>query len=237
MIALGLDPSVASFGWSIVNSQAQARERVLVRGTVRTSSQDFFLDRYVAHERWLADFFTQYPAIEAVGLEASIFGEEYSEGAYALHIAVLHVLRAARRDVVLFLPPQLKALARGHMGGIKMHKPDMVATVKRLVARPNEIHVKFKIDEHQADATLAAWFGARFFELWAGTLDAEELSDAERHVFLREHRISKGARKGTVERTGLSYREGDRFFLFSQETLHDRQVGRIQSGSGRDQEA
>lgn len=222
MIALGLDPSMASFGWSVVDSQAQARSRILAKGTVSTSPQDLFLDRYDHHERWLSDLLARDdPAIEAVGLEAPIFGEEYSEGAYALHVFVLRAIRRARRDVVLLLPPQLKALARGHMGGIEMHKPDMVAAVKRLVARPNEIHVKLRIDEHQADATLAGWFGARFFELLTESLSVEELSDAERHIFLREHRISKGVRKGMVERTGLVYREGDRHYLFSQETSDD----------------
>lgn len=237
MLALGLDPSIASFGYSIVDTEAQSRARILARRTIRTSPQDFFLNRYLHHERWLSALLDQYPAVTAVGLEAPIFGEEYSEGAYALHISVMRVLRAAGRDVVLILPPQLKALARGHMGGIEMGKADMVSAVKRLVARPNEIHVKLRIDEHQADATLAGWFGARFFELLAGDLDDEELSDAERHVFLREHRISKGVRKGQVERKGLVFRDGDRFFLFSQETPDDRQAGPLQERGSGDQEA
>jgi len=229
---------MASFGWSVVDDQAQGRDRIIARGTYSTSSKDFFLDRYDDHEADLAGLFEQYSSIDVVGCEAPIFGEEYSEGAYALHVLVMRVLRRARRDTVLFLPPQLKALARGHMGGIKMHKPDMVATVKRLVARPNEIHVKLRIDEHQADATLAGWYGARFFRTLAGQLTAEELSDAERHIYLREHVFSRGPRKGRTERTGLVFRGGDRYFRFSQEGTHDdRQAGAVQVSRQGDQKA
>ncbi len=215
MIALGVDQSMTNFGWSIVNTQATARRRIVARGTFHTESDDFFLDRYDYLERSLRELLAKRPKVQYVGFESPIFGASYSEGAYALYVIAMRVLRDARRDVVLIEQGQLKALARGHMGGMAMDKRDIVAWVKRLVARPNEIHVKLRINEHEADATVAAWHGARFFELMAEKLGISDLSDAERHVFLREHTFTKGPRKGMTIRKGVAYREDDRYFLFS----------------------
>lgn len=212
---------MTNFGWSLMDTQAQARDRLLARGTFKTPASQFFLDRYISHEQSLTALFEQFPYIEGVGLEAPIYNESYSEGAYGLHLFTLRALREARQDVVLFLPPQLKGLARGHFsfqrkGPVpKMTKQDMISAVKRLLARPNEIHVKLNINEHEADASIAAWYGGRFFELLNKSVQRSDLSEAEQHVFAEEHKIKQGARKGQVDQKGLVFREGDRFFLFS----------------------
>ena len=214
---LGLDPSMRNFGWAVVDTQAQARRRLVTKGTFHTDADDFFLDRYEHLEAELTALLERRSTIRIVSMEAAdVFGASYSEGAYALYVIAMRVLRAARRDVVLFGPLQLKALARGYMGGPEMSKADMVEAVKRLVARRNEFHVKLRINNHEADATIAGWYGARFFELLCGELTPDDLSGAEQHMFLRERQITKGPRKGMSIRKGLTFREGDRYFLFSE---------------------
>jgi Holliday junction resolvasome RuvABC endonuclease subunit len=223
---LGLDPSMRSFGWSIVDLDAVGAGRIVERGTFRTGARDFFLDRYTYLQQQLIDLVSTHKGVvDMVGCESPVFGEQYSEGLYGLYLFTMVALRRSGVDVVLFTPPQLKALARGCLGGRKMFKVDVQDWAKSLVTVPGSaVRAKLRINSHEADASVAAWYAGRFARFVTGALSAADLNSVEAHVFLREHRITRGMRAGLLEKKGLVYRENDRFFLFSRAHLESPEV-------------
>jgi len=224
MLAFGFDPSLRNFGWVLVDSDAPPVGRIVDRGTFHTTPRMFFVDRYKYLQDQVRTLLQRYPDVRLVGTESPVFGSSYSEGLYGLYLYYLQALRDCRCDVVLFAPGQLKALARGHQGGRKMFKQDMIDWAKKLVAPPGVKKAKMRLNNHEADAMVAGWFGARFFKYLAGDLSDDDLNVVETHVYLREYRITKGLRAGLVLKKGLVFREGDRYFIFSKDDLESPEV-------------
>jgi hypothetical protein len=173
-----------------------------------------FVDRYVFMRETLRGLLRQHRP-DKVGVESPPFGEQFSEGLYGLFLYTNEALRQERYDVVYFSPPQVKAHARESIqrpDGWKMQKPDMVAAAKA------DTGTRKAWDHNEADAYLVARLAGRFWNYFDGTLSEESLTPVEHHQFARSHTFKRGKRAGQTEKTGLVYREDDRFFLWSQVT-------------------
>ena len=132
MIALGLDPSLTGFGWCVHDSSATGPARVVARGRFATSSKAIFVQRYIELRESVGGVLDQHPAISAVGVESPPFGEQYSEGLYALFMMVNEAIYVRRKDVVYFDPGSLKMLVKEDpdVRKGKMFKTDMVDAAK-----------------------------------------------------------------------------------------------------------
>ena len=74
--------------------------------------------------------------------------------------------------------------------------------------------IKAQVDE--ADAYHIARFAARFLLLLDGKIDKDVLLPSEQHVFLKERSFVRGKHAGETHQLGTLFREGERFFRFSQ---------------------
>jgi Holliday junction resolvasome RuvABC endonuclease subunit len=210
MITLGIDPSLTGFGWCVHNPDVTGPARVIARGVVNTKADDIFVTRYMFLRTQLFHLIAGYPEIQAIGVESSIFGENFSEGAYALFVYVNEVLYLMRQDVVYFDPLTVKLLAKMDPKVIQgsMDKNNMIEAARA------ETDIR-RWNNNEADAYLIGRSAARFWKLESGLITEEDLTPAEKHSFSRVHTYTKGLKAGREERKGLLFREGDRFFKFS----------------------
>ena len=211
MIVLGLDPSMTGFGWCVHNSEAIGPARVVARGRFATLSKQVFVARYMQLRDSLDALVGGYPEIEAVGVESPPFGEQWSEGLYALFVYVNEVVYTRRKDVIHFDPGTVKMLAKGdpRVRKGKMFKTDMVAAAKA------DTGIKGVFNHNEADAYLIAKFTARFWQFVKGQIVEADLTPSEYQSFAKTHTFKRGVRKGEIERTGAVYKEGKRYYQFS----------------------
>jgi Holliday junction resolvasome RuvABC endonuclease subunit len=210
MLALGLDPSLTGFGWCVHDSDAEGIKRVIAKGVFKTTSKQIFVERYIQLRKSVCALLATYPQIQIVGVESPPFGEQYSEGLYALFLYVNEAVYLHRRDVVYFDPATVKMLVKLNPKLVKgpMGKGDMIRLARE------DTSVK-KWNHNEADAYHVARFAARFFEFLAEEIEYEDLTPAEQQSFARQHTFVRGKKKGQTERKGLIFREKDRFFQFS----------------------
>jgi Holliday junction resolvasome RuvABC endonuclease subunit len=211
MIALGLDPSLTGFGWCVHNSEVVGEGRVLAKGVIHTTSKEIFVSRYITLRSELIHLIERFPAIQAVGAESPPYGEQYSEGLYALFVYVNEALYLCRKNVVYFDPKTLKMLAKMDPSVRRgtMDKSDMIEAAKA------DTKIK-RWNNDEADAYLVARSAARFWEFETGLITAEDLTPSEAHSFHRVHTFVQGKKAGQTERHGLIFREDDRFYRFEQ---------------------
>ena len=211
MIVLGIDPSLTGLGWCIHNGSVAGRGRVIAKGVFSTPNTRVFYWRYMYLREAIRKVLESYPAIEAVGVESPPFGESYSEGLFGLFLYVNETIMLARKDVVYFDPLRVKLLAKMDPSirrGV-MDKSDMID-----IARQDTGVFEWRHDE--ADAYVVARSAARFWDLYAGRITAETLTPSEDQVFRGIHTFVKGARAGKTVKKGVLFKEGDRFYCFSQ---------------------
>lgn len=211
MLALGLDPSMTGFGWCIHDSDATGRDRAYARGKFSTPAKEIFISRYMYLRDQVGALLDKYPAVKVLGVESPPFGEQWSEGLYGLFLYVNEAVYTRRRDVVYFDPVTVKMLAKGdpkRKG--KMFKSDMVNAA---LADTGGIG---RWNHNEADAYIIARSAAQFWRFVQGGIQAEDLTPAELHSFARTHTFVRGKRAGQTVKSGLVYREKDRFFRFSQ---------------------
>jgi len=152
---------------------------------------------------------------DRVGIESPVFKELYSEGMYGLFLYSCEALKGEKMDTIFFSPKQVKAHARLHLqrpDWWEMKKPDMVEAAKGhdLADHPTAFN------HNEADAYWVSVASGRFWEFWDGVLPIDELTPVERDQFLRVHTYQRGKHAGEVRKSGMLYREDDRFFLWSQ---------------------
>lgn len=211
MIVLGLDPSLSGFGWCVHNSSVLGPARVVAKGVLTTTSKTLFISRYRFLRDKVMELIEKYPEVEAVGVESPPYGESFSEGLYGLYLYVNEALYLKRKDVVFFDPKTLKMLAKMDPTVRRgtMDKRDMIEAMRA------ETQIK-RINHNEADAYIVAREAARFWELYHGLIQENELTPSEVRSFTRIHKVTKGPRAGRVSKLGLLFREDDRFFRFSQ---------------------
>jgi Holliday junction resolvasome RuvABC endonuclease subunit len=211
MISLGLDPSLTGFGWCVHDSEAEGPARVIARGRFATSPRDIFVQRYIDLRGHVDRLLLEYPQVEAVGVESPPFGEQYSEGLYALFLYVNEAIYTRRKDVVYFDPGTVKMLAKEDpsIRKGKMFKADMVAAAKV------DTGIKGRFNHNEADAYHIGRFAARFFLFVNGSLKEADLTPAEFRAFARTHTFVRGRRKGETVQYGAAFKEGQRWYRFS----------------------
>ena len=211
MITLGLDPSLRGFGWCVHRSDVAGPQRIVAKGHQGTEASKVFVLRYMELRGLVYHLLDEHPEIEMVGVESSAFGETFSEGAYGLFLYVCEALYQRRKDVVFFDPHTVKLLARLDPS-IRRGVMDKAAMVE---AAKVDIGATGHLDHNEADAYHIAKYAARFRDYLTGVLKNEDLTPSEEHVFCRTHTYQRGKKAGHIEKSGLVYRENDRFFLFS----------------------
>ena len=210
MRTVGLDPSLSSFGWCLLGEDC----RVIERGRIASDPKSLFVARY----RWLRGeihaLLARHGPVRA-GLESPIFGGTYSEGLYALFVQTMEALWISGVDVVLFSPSTLKSYVRDYLESDGLGVPALVDKAEMIeAARRLTGDARWSSDE--ADAYHAARQAARFWDLVDGRLSETQLLPKELRSFLGMRRAGRGPLKGmVVARDGLVFREGDRFFRFS----------------------
>lgn len=211
MITLGIDPSLTGFGWVVFNSSVIGPERVIARGVVSTNAKELFLSRYGTFRAVVVALLDKYPEIEAVGLESPPFGENFSEGLYALFVYINEACYIARKDIAHFDPTTIKMLVRMDPSVRRgtIDKSDVIEAVKA--------ETGIKIWNHNAaDAYIIARSAARFFELYTGAIVEDELTPSEFRAYCRLHEFVRGAKAGKTVKSGMVFKEGKRFYRFSQ---------------------
>jgi hypothetical protein len=220
MRVLGFDPSLTNFGWALHDTEApRGPSRCLGRGRFKTSSKTLFVARYMDLRDRVGELLQMHQP-DAVASESSVFGEMYSEGMYGLFLYVCEACYVAKTDLVLFTPPQLKAHARLSLdrptvnGRLwKMHKGDMSEAAREHCGGKGRIW-----DNNEADAYWASVAGGRFWSRFHGVIGDDALTPVERKQFARIHTYQRGKKAGETVKTGLLYRENERFWQWSKET-------------------
>ena len=211
MITLGLDPSITGFGWCIHDSEAEGPARVVAKGVWKTSPKTIFVVRYMELRESLCQLLDQHLEVQAVGVESPPMGEQWSEGLYGLFIVVNEAVYTHRKDVVYFDPLTIKMLVKGdpklHPG--KMFKTDMVQAARA------DTEIKGHFNHNEADAYHLARFTARFWSLFSGVLDTDDLTPSELQAFSKVHTFVRGKRAGETVFKGAIFKENKRFFRFS----------------------
>jgi Holliday junction resolvasome RuvABC endonuclease subunit len=212
MFTLGLDPSLTGFGWCIYDSSSESPERlVFAKGRWSTSAKSIWVERYVSLRENLKELIDRYPVIEAVGVESPPFGEQFSEGLYALFLMVNEAVWSRRKDVVYFDPGTVKMLVKVNPKERKgkMFKSDMIDAAKALTNV-----AKWSADE--ADAFHIAKYTGRFWMFLRGDIQESDLTPAEYQAFAKVHTFTRGKRAGVTVYKGAMFKERQRFFRFSQ---------------------
>jgi hypothetical protein len=219
MKILGFDPSLTNFGWALHDTEADGAARCIKRGRFKTSSKTLFVARYMDLRERVRGLLQEHQP-DAVASESSVFGELYSEGMYGLFLYVVEACYTEGVDLVLFTPPQLKAHARAFLerptvNGRKwtMHKGDMAEAARDHCGGKGRIW-----DNNEADAYWAAVAGGRFWKRLRGVITDADLTDVEKAQFARINTPSRGKSAGETQKTGLLYKENERFWQWSKET-------------------
>ena len=213
MLVLGLDPSLTQFGWALHDDTAKGADRCPARGRFKTPSKMLFIDRYIHMRESLRDLIKTHKP-EAIGIEYPVFNDLWSEGMYGLFLYSCEALRNEGADVVFFSPMQVKVHARLSLDrpkGWKMLKGDMVDAAKE------DCGGKGRWNHNEADAYLVARTAARFWRLYGGLLNEDDLTEPERKQFLKIHTYQRGKKAGKTERRGIMFRESERFFRWSEQ--------------------
>lgn len=212
MKVLGLDPSLTNFGYALHDTEGVAGDRCLLRGRFQTEAKMAYVDRYISQRESLRELI-QRTQPDAVGIEYPVFNDLYSEGMYGLFLYSSEALRIEQKDVVFFSPGQVKAHARLRIDRPpkwKMDKPDMVEAAKVDTGGTG------RWNHNEADAYWVASVAGRFWKFHRGLIVEADLTPLEQQQFLKEHTFTRGKQAGRTVRSGISYREDERFFLWSE---------------------
>lgn len=213
MQCLGLDPSLSNFGWAIHDDEAVGAARCPQRGRFHTSNKTLFIDRYRDMRASVAKLLADTGA-KRVGIEFPIFNDYFSEGMYGLFLFICEALREAKVDVVFLANNQTKEAAHRFLNrpkGWKMDKSDMVEAAK------SDCGGKGRWSSDEADAYWAGRLATRFWSLLDGVIQEGDLTPSERRQFMLIRTFTKGKRAGDTVKSGILYREDERFFRWSGE--------------------
>lgn len=214
MRVIGLDPSLSSYGWCILDAETDDSISVVDRGRFMTGAHWIEIQRYLHLRACLREVVLRYQP-RAAGLETPYFGGSYSEGLYALFVTNQEVLYRNGIDTVYFAPTQLKKLAMDDPKRTgKVFKSDMINAAKTT----SGIAV-WNADE--ADAFHASRFGARFWHLVSDDIKEKDLSKVEESVFLNRHSFIRGKKAGITEENGIFFKKMKRWFPFSRLGVHN----------------
>jgi hypothetical protein len=213
---LGLDPSLRNFGWTLISDEGAFMDK----GTMKTDTSTLFVKRYIDLRDGLMEIIktlrSNHPTETLrVGIESPIFNDLYSEGMYGLFLYSNEALMLEKVDTVYLSPNQVKAHAADFLNrpkGWKMGKADMVDAAKKAT----EGQGAKRWNNHQADAFWVARASARFWLFIEGGIEKEDLTPLEKKHFTDFERYVRGKKAGKVKRKGITHKENDRFFKWSE---------------------
>lgn len=213
---LGLDPSLRNFGWVLMEDDGS----FLDKGMMGTEASTMFVERYITLREGLREVVqnikAQFPdKTLRVGIESPIFNDLYSEGMYGLFLYSNEALMLEKVDTVYLTPNQVKAHASAFLNrpkGWKMQKADMVDAVKQATQGQGAK----RWNHHQADAYWVGRTASRFWLLLDGVIEESDLSELEVKQFTSLEKYVKGKKAGKVKRKGITHKENDRFFRWSE---------------------
>jgi len=207
---------LTNFGWALHDTEAEGKARCPDRGRFQTSSKQLFVDRY-CEMRTNVLALVERLGVTKVGCESPIFNDLWSEGMYGLFLYTCEALHSAKVDLVFFSPPQIKAhardfLGRPHVAGNLwvMKKPDMVEAAR------DDTGGRGVWNHNEADAYWVARSAARFWQHLDGVIGEDGLTADERRQFRKIHTFQRGKRAGKTVKSGLLYREDERFFRWAE---------------------
>jgi len=221
MKVLGLDPSLTNFGWAVHDTSATGKARCVERGRFQTSTRTLFIERYTDLRSRLRELLVR-TGVRYVGCEYPVFNDLWSEGMYGLFLYSCEAMLDHGVDVVFFSPGQVKAHARLLLNRPKignklweMKKSDMCDAARA------DTGGKGRWNHNEADAYLVARSAGRFWGYVDGALTKADLTDIERKQFSEVHTFKRGRRVGDTVRRGIEYREGERFFRWTNKDTED----------------
>jgi len=212
-LILGVDPSLTSTGWSILNG---ATKKCLDWGAIKTTTKELMVKRFLVIRKEVDQLIAQYK-IKFVGCESPVFGGYETGTAFALYILLQEAFLKRKVNLVYFAPKQLHKLLKeeGYGTAGKIFKSDSVEAATDFLN--NQLPNRATGDK--ADSLHAARLGYRFWQFFNKKLKIENLTKAEKEMFAKTHTFVKGNKKGTTERKGIIYREDDLFFRFSKHSI------------------
>lgn len=209
MISLGLDPSLRSFGWALVNTSLKGQSRRVDSGHESTLSSTCQPARYLHLQQLVRDLINKYQKIDVIGIESPAYSAgPFQSIHHSLMMFSLAEIFLARKDCVLFDPSTREYLIRNGKKG-KLNKSD----VQRFVQLDTMDPISLQNDE--ADAYVIGFFAARFLELRRGLIKPQDLSPAEAQKFLYMTKQKKTPIGKRLIKTAHLFRENKRFFDFS----------------------
>ena len=193
----------------------------LDKGMMSTKADMMFVNRYIFLREGLREIVqtirSNYPdKTLRVGIESPIFNDLYSEGMYGLFLYSNEALMLEKCDTVYLSPNQVKAHAALFLNrpkGWKMQKGDMVDAVKQAT----EGQGAKRWNHHQADAYWVGRTAGRFWQLVGGEIEIGDLSELEKKHFTDYEKYVRGKKAGKVKRKGITHKENDRYFKWSEE--------------------
>ena len=206
MKALGLDPSLLSYGWAIYDSTLKGKRKLIASGHEGTLKSVVPVARYIHFRSLVADLLRRH-RVDLVGLESPAYGGgEYSERHFGLMMFSLEAIFEKRKDCVLFDPATVKFLT----GKGSADKQDIQRFVQLDQMNPDPMQ------SDEADAYCVAKFTARFMELRNRIIQPNDLTDNEKQVFLKRRRKVQSLLGAKVtKKTAMIFRENNRYFQFS----------------------
>jgi Holliday junction resolvasome RuvABC endonuclease subunit len=210
MIAIGLDPSLRSFGWAVIDTSSKGLQRRIASGHCVTVSSDCQPARYLHLQQLVRNVIQKFPQTEIVGIESPA----YSAGPFqTIHHSLMMFSLAevflARKNCVLFDPATREYLIRNGRKG-KIGKLD----IQRYVQLDTLDSTLIQNDE--ADAYVIGLFAARLTELRRGIIKPSDLTPAETQKFLLMTRRKKTLKGIKINKTAHIFRSNSRFYDFSQ---------------------
>ncbi len=211
MRVLGLDPSLTNFGWAIINTEFGSGEkgRLEEKGLWKTPAKMEFIERYKSQRQSLIDLIKEKQP-DYIGIEFPVFNNLWSEGMYGLFLFCCEALKETESNVVFWSPLQVKAHARlliDRPKGWRMDKQDMCEAAKldACIGR---------INHNEADAYHVARLASRFWMLYSEEITEKDLNSVEKKYFVKQHTFKRGRKAGRTVKSGVMYREDERFFLW-----------------------
>lgn len=236
-VILGLDPSIRKSGYCVLDTDAPYNT-LIERGRLYTSPKDGILTlRLIKQQRQVRELMEKY-SIDFVAMEAPYLGGDEAEHLFALNQFIHHVFYDRGTYVIAFPPTQLKSLSLPTVSSQETGKNHYVVVAQERFDLLGE-----RLTDDEADAMNAAFLGRVYYqwkfenklttedlltigptlhplagELRAGFINIKytKLIGPRIHkAFAGQHEFTRGRKKGTVEYTGLMYRENELFWDYT----------------------
>ncbi len=211
MLALGLDPSLRSYGCAVVEYHpSKSISKRIFSSHSGTLSNVVLPVRFLHVQSMVSDLLHRYPDVEVVGIESPAFDAgPFAFLHYGLILFSMVSIFEARKDLVLFDPATVKSLIYPGKKTAEVNKLDMQRFVQQ-----DTMELK-QINNDEADAYCIARSACRMKMLKLGILSPEDLNPGELKKFVTNTKKTKGKLGRHVKKSAQIFRENKLFYDFS----------------------